>query len=376
MAKQDYYEALGVDRGADDAALKSAYRKLAMRYHPDRNPDDRSAEQRFKDINEAYDVLKDPQKRAAYDRFGHEAFDGGMGAGPAGAGFAGAGFADIFDEVFGDFMGGRRSGGSSSQRGADLRFDMSITLEEAFRGRKTTITVPGSVSCETCSGTGAESGSHPVTCGTCRGRGRVRAQQGFFTVERTCTACGGVGMVIENPCASCHGSGRVRSNRSLDVTIPAGVEDGTRIRLSGQGEAGVRGAAPGDLYIFLSIEEHPFFRRDESTIRCEVPLSMTAAALGGNIEVPTLDGPPVRITIAPGTQTGTRYRLRGKGMSMLRSAARGDLHVDVVVETPVNLTARQKQLLEEFSRNQSKSTSPKSAGFFDRWKAIWEDLRD
>ncbi len=370
MARQDYYETLGVDRNADDAALKSAYRKLALRFHPDRNPDDTSAEQRFKDISEAYDVLKDPQKRAAYDRFGHDAFEGGMGGGPTGAGFA-----DIFDEVFGDFMGGRR-GGSASQRGADLRFDMSITLEEAFRGRKATVSVPGSVNCETCSGSGAQSGSHPVTCGTCRGRGRVRAQQGFFTVERTCASCGGAGMVIENPCESCHGSGRVRKNRSLSVTIPAGVEDGTRIRLSGEGEAGIRGAPSGDLYIFLSIDEHPFFGRDGSTVFCEVPVSMTTAALGGTIEVPTLDGPPVRVTIAPGTQTGTRYRLRGKGMSQLRSSVRGDFHVDVVVETPVNLTQHQKQLLEEFSRDQSKSTSPKSAGFFDRWKSIWEDLRD
>lgn len=375
MARQDYYETLGVERNADDAALKSAYRKLALRFHPDRNPDDTAAEQRFKDINQAYDVLKDPQKRAAYDRFGHDAFEGGMGAGPAGAGFAGAGFADIFDEVFGDFMGGRR-GGSGSQRGADLRFDMSITLEEAFRGRKANVSVPGSVSCEACSGSGAQPGSHPVTCSTCRGRGRVRAQQGFFTVERTCSACGGQGMVIENPCESCHGSGRIRKNRSLSVTIPAGVEDETRIRLSGEGEAGVRGAPPGDLYIFLSIDEHPFFRRDGSTVFCEVPVSMTTAALGGAIEVPTLDGPPVRVTIAPGTQTGTRYRLRGKGMSQLRSSVRGDFHVDVVVETPVNLTQHQKQLLEEFSRDQSKSTSPKSAGFFDRWKSIWEDLRD
>ena len=375
MARQDYYETLGVDRNADDAALKSAYRKLALRFHPDRNPDDTAAEQRFKDINEAYDILKDPQKRAAYDRFGHDAFDGGMGAGPGGAGFAGAGFADIFDEVFGDFMGGRR-GGSASQRGADLRFDMSITLEEAFRGRKANVSVPGSITCEACSGSGAQPGSHPVTCSTCRGRGRVRAQQGFFTVERTCTACGGAGMVIENPCEVCHGSGRVRKNRSLSVTIPAGVEDGTRIRLSGEGEAGVRGAPPGDLYIFLSIDEHPFFRRDASTVFCEVPVSMTTAALGGTVEVPTLDGPPVRVTIAPGTQTGTRYRLRGKGMSQLRSSVRGDFHVDVVVETPVNLTQNQKQLLEEFSRDQSKSTSPKSAGFFDRWKSIWEDLRD
>lgn len=375
MARQDYYETLGVERNADDAALKSAYRKLALRFHPDRNPDDSAAEQRFKDINQAYDVLKDPQKRAAYDRFGHDAFEGGMGAGPAGAGFAGAGFADIFDEVFGDFMGGRR-GGSGSQRGADLRFDMSITLEEAFRGRKANVSVPGSITCEACSGSGAQPGSHPVTCSTCRGRGRVRAQQGFFTVERTCAACGGQGMVIENPCESCHGSGRIRKNRSLSVTIPAGVEDGTRIRLSGEGEAGVRGAPPGDLYIFLSIDEHPFFRRDGSTVFCEVPVSMTTAALGGAIEVPTLDGPPVRVTIAPGTQTGTRYRLRGKGMSQLRSSVRGDFHVDVVVETPVNLTQHQKQLLEEFSRDQSKSTSPKSAGFFDRWKSIWEDLRD
>ena len=375
MAKQDYYETLGVNRNSDEDALKSAYRKLAMKYHPDRNPDDTNAEHRFKQINEAYDVLKDPQKRAAYDRFGHEAFEGGMG-GAAGAGFGGAGFTDIFEEVFGDFMGGRRSGGSGNQRGADLRFDMKISLQEAFRGRKTTISVPGSVACGTCSGTGAASGSHPTTCTTCRGRGRVRAQQGFFTVERTCAACGGTGRVIEDPCIDCHGSGRVRKNRSLSVTIPAGVEDGTRIRLAGEGEAGVRGAASGDLYIFLSIEDHPIFYRDGAAIQCEVPLPMTTAAMGGAIEVPTLDGPAVRVTIAPGTQTGTRYRLRGKGMSQLHSSARGDLYVDVKVETPVNLTARQKKLLEEFSHNQSEATSPQSTGFFERCKEIWEDLRD
>ena len=347
MARQDYYETLGVERNADDAALKSAYRKLALRFHPDRNPDDAAAEQRFKDINEAYDILKDPQKRAAYDRFGHDAFDGGMGAGPAGAGFAGAGFADIFDEVFGDFMGGRR-GGSANQRGADLRFDMSITLEEAFRGRKANVSVP------------AASPARPV-----RAAARSRFAPGHLRhLSRTRPGAGATGFLHRRAHLRHlwrRGDGDRESVRGLprqwsgqEKPVAVGHHSGRRggrdaHQAVGRGRGRRAGAAPGDLYIFLSIDEHPFFRRDGSTVFCEVPVSMTTAALGGAIEVPTLDGPPVRVTIAPGTQTGTRYRLRGKGMSQLRSSVRGDFHVDVVVETPVNLTQHQKQLLEEFS---------------------------
>jgi molecular chaperone DnaJ len=378
MAKRDFYETLGVDRGADEGALKSAYRKLAMKYHPDRNPDDPSAEAQFKELNEAYDVLKDPQKRAAYDRFGHEAFEnGGMGGRAGGAGFEGfgAGFADIFDEMFGDFMGGRRANGGN-RRGADLRYNMSITLEEAFKGRQTEIQVPSTVSCEECSGSGAKAGSQPVSCKACQGRGRVRVQQGFFTIERACSTCGGAGRVIENPCGTCRGNGRVQKEKTLSVNIPAGVEDGTRIRLAGEGEAGVRSAPPGDLYIFLSIEEHPIFKRDGADIYCRVPLQMTTAALGGQIEVPTVEGSRARITVSPGTQTGTQFRLRGKGMSVLRSPARGDLYVEAVVETPVNLTREQKQILEQFAETTNATTSPQSTGFFDRVRDLWEDLKD
>ena len=377
MAKRDFYETLGVERGADDAALKASYRKLAMKYHPDRNPDDPAAEAQFKEVSEAYDILKDPQKRAAYDRFGHDAFEGGMAGRPGGAGFDGfgTGFADIFDEMFGDFMGGRRSGGGN-RRGSDLRYNMSITIEEAFKGRQAEIQVPSTVGCEDCSGTGARAGSQPVSCKACQGRGRVRVQQGFFTIERACSTCAGAGRVIENPCGTCRGNGRIQKEKTLSVNIPAGVEDGTRIRLAGEGEAGVRSTAPGDLYIFLSIEEHPIFKRDGADIYCRVPLQMTTAALGGQIEVPTVEGARARITVNPGTQTGTQFRLRGKGMSVLRSPARGDLYVEAVVETPVNLNRQQKQILEEFAEADTASTSPQSTGFFDRVRDLWEDLKD
>ena len=377
MAKRDFYETLGVDRGADEGALKSAYRKLAMKYHPDRNPDDPSAEAQFKELNEAYDVLKDPQKRAAYDRFGHDAFEGGMGGRPGGGGFEGfgAGFSDIFDEMFGDFMGGRRSGGGA-RRGADLRYNMNISLEEAFKGRQTEIQIRSTVSCEDCSGSGAKAGTQPSSCKACQGRGRVRVQQGFFTIERACSTCGGAGRVIENPCGTCRGNGRIQKEKTLSVNIPAGVEDGTRIRLASEGEAGGPSAPPGDLYIFLAIDDHPIFKRDGADIYCRVPLQMTTAALGGQIEVPTVEGARARITVNPGTQTGTQFRLRGKGMSVLRSPARGDLYVEAVVETPVSLTRKQKQILEEFAETNSAATSPQSTGFFDRVRDLWEDLKD
>jgi molecular chaperone DnaJ len=383
MAKPDFYETLGVDRGADEAALKSAYRKLAMKYHPDRNPDDASAEAKFKEANEAYDVLKDPDKRAAYDQFGHAAFEGGGPApGQGGGGFGGGGFADIFDEMFGDFGGGGRGGNRGrpgAAHGADLRYNMQISLEEAFKGRETQIRVPTAVSCDDCNGSGATKGSHPSTCADCQGRGKVRAQQGFFTIERTCPSCNGAGQVIDDPCGSCSGAGRVRKEKTLKVTIPAGVEDGTRIRLSGEGEAGTMGGQTGDLYIFVAVAPHRMFQRDAADLHLRVPIPMSTAALGGSVEVPTIEGKRAKVTVPRGTQSGHQFRLRGKGMSILRSQARGDMYIDVNVETPVNLSKRQEELLHEFQGEKpakGKSTSPESEGFFSRVKELWEDLTD
>jgi molecular chaperone DnaJ len=378
MAKQDYYALLGVQKGASGDEIKKAYRKLAMQCHPDRNPGDKAAEQKFKEISEAYDVLKDEQKRAAYDRFGHAAFEGGAGRGPGGADFGfGAGFADIFDEMFGEFMGGGRRGGNQAQRGSDLRYNMEIGLEEAFRGKQATIRVPTLAGCETCAGTGAAPGSKPSACAHCHGAGRVRAQQGFFTIERTCPICQGAGRVIEKPCPSCAGQGRQRKEKTLAVNIPAGVEDGTRIRLAGEGETGVRGASPGDLYIFISVAPHRLFQRDGANIYCRVPISMTRAALGGALEVPTIDGGRAKVSVPAGTQSGHQFRLKGKGMSVLRSPARGDMYIQAVVETPMNLTKRQKELLEEFEKaSEDAKTSPESEGFFAKVKEFFEDLRE
>jgi molecular chaperone DnaJ len=376
MAKQDFYELLGVSKSASADDLKKAYRKLAMQYHPDRNPGDKAAEHKFKAISEAYDVLKDEQKRAAYDRFGHAAFESGRGGGGAGDfGFA-AGFADIFDEMFGDFMGGRRGQGANA-RGNDLRYNLEITLEEAFKGKQTTVRVPTMSMCEACGGTGAEAGSKPVSCPTCYGNGRVRAQQGFFTIERTCPSCHGAGRVIDNPCRKCGGQGRLRKEKTLSVAIPAGVEDGTRIRLAGEGEAGLRGGAPGDLYIFLAVKPHRFFQRDAANIHCRVPISMPSAALGGAIEVPTIDGGRAKVNIPAGTQSGHQFRLRNRGMSVLRSSSRGDMYVQVVVETPVHLTKRQQELLREFEKaGDGRTTHPESEGFFAKVREFFEDLRE
>ena len=387
MAKQDYYETLGVGRGADEKALKNAYRKLAMQYHPDRNPDNAEAEAKFKEVSEAYDVLKDDDKRAAYDQFGHAAFENG-GPGASGGGFdfgSGGGFADIFDEMFGDFMGGSRGqtgsrGHAGASRGADLRYNMQIGLEDAFKGRETQIRVPTAVACGDCNGTGAANGSRPSTCETCQGRGKVRAQQGFFTIERTCPACNGTGQVIKDPCVTCGGAGRVQREKTLKVTIPAGVEDGTRIRLSGEGEAGTQGGGAGDLYIFIAVAQHRLFRRDGADLHVRVPIPMATAALGGWIEVPTIEGKRTKVTIPKGAQSGHQFRLRGKGMSVLRSKTRGDMYIDVVIETPVNLSKRQEELLREFqgekpARGQS-TTSPESESFFSRVKELWEDLKD
>lgn len=381
MAGQDYYDMLGVDRSASADDLKKAYRKLAMQHHPDRNPGDKAAEQKFKEISHAYDVLKDDQKRAAYDRYGAAAFEnGGGGRGGPGGGFEfnfGAGFADIFEEMFGAMGGGGRRQQGGTGRGSDLRYNLEISLEEAFAGSEARIRVPTSVSCDDCSGMGAAPGSKPVTCQTCQGRGRIRAQQGFFTVERTCTSCQGAGRVIENPCRTCSGSGRVRREKTLQVKIPAGVEDGTRIRLAGEGEAGMRGAATGDLYVFLSVRQHEIFQRDGTNIFCRVPIPMTTAALGGQIEVPTVDGTRARITIPNGVQSGHQFRLRGKGMTVMRSTVRGDMYVQAVIETPVNLTAKQRDLLKEFEKaGGSKSTSPESDGFFSRVKELWRELKE
>jgi molecular chaperone DnaJ len=374
MAKRDFYETLGVSKSADAEELKRAYRKLAMQFHPDRNPGDQSAEQKFKEISEAYDILKDDQKRAAYDRFGHAAFEGGggRGAGGFGGGFTGD-LGDIFDQVFG--MGRRAQAGPS--RGSDLRYNLEISLEDAYRGKQTTIRVSTFAHCETCGGNGSEPGSRPTTCRTCQGHGRVRQQQGFFTLERTCPTCQGSGNVIEKPCKACGGQGRVRREKTLSVAIPAGVEDGTRIRLAGEGEAGPHGAAPGDLYVFITVTPHAFFQRDGANIFCRVPIPITTAALGGTIEVPTVEGSRTRVTVPPGTQSGHQFRLRGKGMSVLRSPVRGDMYIQSVVETPVNLTKRQQELLREFEKaGEHRNTSPESAGFFARVKEFFEDLRE
>lgn len=374
--KADYYETLGVAKSADEKELKSAFRKLAMQFHPDKNPGDADAEHRFKEIGEAYETLKDPQKRAAYDRFGHAAFEnGGMNGG---GGFGGAGgFADIFEDIFGEMMGGgrqRRSGGR--ERGADLRYNMEITLEEAYAGKTAQIRVPTSITCDECSGSGAKPGTQPVTCGMCSGSGRVRAAQGFFSIERTCPTCHGRGQIIKDPCPKCSGQGQITEERALSVNIPAGIEDGTRIRLTGEGEAGLRGGPAGDLYIFLSLKPHEFFQRDGADLYCKVPISMTTAALGGQFEVATLDGTQTRVKIPDGTQNAKQFRLKGKGMPVLRQPAMGDLYIQIAIETPQNLNKRQRELLEEFDRISSQDNSPQSSGFFARMKDFFEGLSE
>lgn len=374
MAKRDFYEVLGVAKGSDEAALKSAYRKLAMQFHPDRNPGNAEAEQKFKEVSEAYDTLKDPQKRAAYDRFGHAAFENGGGRGPAGFGpeFSSS-MSDIFEDIFGDFMGGQRGGrgGQSRLRGSDLRYNLEISLEESFQGRTVEIDVPTLVSCDTCEGSGAKPGTGMSTCRQCNGHGKVRAAQGFFTIERTCPVCQGRGQIIENPCTDCGGQGRRQENRTLSVDIPKGIEDGTRIRLANEGEAGLRGGPPGDLYIFISIKPHDLFQRDGADLYARVPIAMTTAALGGEFEVPILDGSRAKVKVPAGTQPGQRVRLKTKGMPILRSRDFGDLYVQLDVETPQNLTRRQRELLEEFHR-ESADNSPTSDGFFAKLKKMFE----
>lgn len=373
--KSDFYEVLGVNRDADGNVLKTAFRKLAMQYHPDRNPGDRLAELKFKEVSAAYECLRDPQKRAAYDRYGHAAFENG-GPGGGFSGDFGASMSDIFDNIFGDFMGGGRRGGQRAgrERGADLRYNMEITLEEAYSGRAAEIEVPTKVTCKTCSGSGSKPGSSPKTCPSCDGHGRVRTAQGFFSIERTCPTCQGRGEVIADPCLTCNGAGRTTEERKLKVEIPAGIEDGTRIRLAGEGEAGLRGGAAGDLYIFLSLKPHEFFQRDGADIFCRVPLSVTTAALGGEFQVPTIDGGKTKVKVPDGTQTGTQFRLKGKGMPVLRTSRVGDMYIQVAVETPRKLNRRQRELLEEFERASSSENNPESSGFFARVRSFIDGL--
>ena len=381
MSKRDYYDVLGTSKGASADEIKKAYRKKAKELHPDRNADNPDAESQFKEVNEAYDCLKDPDKKAAYDRYGHAAFEGGMGGGHPGGGFRGgqgdfsSAFSDVFDDLFGDFMGGRGGGGRQrATRGADLRYNLRVTLEEAFSGIQKAINVPSSVACTACDGSGAEGGGEPTTCPTCSGMGKVRAQQGFFTVERTCPTCSGMGQIIKNPCKACGGHGRVQKDRALSVNIPAGVETGTRIRLSGEGEAGLRGGPSGDLYIFIEVARHELFEREETNLFCRVPVSMTTAALGGDIEVPTIDGGRSRVKIPSGSQSGRQMRLRGKGMPALRGGGSGDMFIELAVETPVNLSSKQKELLREFEKL-SDDNNPESSTFFRKVKGFWDNMK-
>ncbi|WP_204112539.1 molecular chaperone DnaJ [Shimia biformata] len=380
MSKRDFYEVLGVSKGASADEIKKAFRRKAKELHPDRNKDNPDAEAQFKEANEAYEVLKDADKRAAYDRFGHAAFEGGMGGGGPRGGHPGQGdfasaFSDVFDDLFGDFMGGQRGGGRGrASRGADLRYNLRVSLEDAYTGIQKTINVPGSTACESCKGSGAENGAEPTTCPTCSGMGKVRAQQGFFTVERTCPTCSGMGQIISNPCKSCGGQGRIERDRALSVNIPAGVETGTRIRLAGEGEAGMRGGPSGDLYIFIEVAPHKLFERDGVNLFCRVPVSMATAALGGDIEVPTIDGGRSRVKIPGGSQSGRQMRLRSKGMPALRGGGQGDMFIELAVETPVNLTSRQKELLREFE-DLSEENNPESSSFFKSVKSFWDSMK-
>ncbi|MCE5365136.1 molecular chaperone DnaJ [Pseudomonas anguilliseptica] len=378
MAKRDYYEVLGVERGASEAELKKAYRRLAMKYHPDRNPDDKASEEKFKEANEAYEVLSDAAKRSAYDQYGHAGVDPQMGGGGGGAGFGGANFSDIFGDVFSDFFGGGGGRGGQrggAQRGSDLRYTLELDLEEAVRGTTVTIRVPTLVNCKPCDGTGAKKGTSPVTCTTCGGIGQVRMQQGFFSVQQTCPRCHGSGKMITDPCGSCHGHGRVEEHKTLSVKVPAGVDTGDRIRLSGEGEAGAMGGPSGDLYVVVNVREHAIFQRDGKHLYCEVPISFADAALGGELEVPTLDG-RVKLKIPEGTQTGKMFRLRGKGVAPVRGGGAGDLMCKVAVETPVNLDRRQRELLDEFRKTLEgdSSHSPKANGWFEGVKRFFGDL--
>ena len=375
LSKRDYYDVLGVPKGSEQEALKKAYRSKAKALHPDRNSDNPNAEAQFKEVNEAYEVLKDAEKKAAYDRYGHAAFEGGGG----GQGFGGGGdfssaFSDVFDDLFGDFMGGGRGGRQQQSRGSDLRYNLSISLAEAFAGLQKTINVPSAVSCGSCNGSGAAGGSSPTTCPTCSGLGKVRATQGFFTVERGCPTCSGVGQIIKNPCSSCGGQGTQKKDRALNVNVPPGVETGTRIRLAGEGETGPRGGVSGDLYIFIEVSKHKIFERDGLNLFCRVPVSMAKASLGGEVEVPTIDGGRSRVRIPAGSQSGRQMRLKGKGMPAIKTIQKGDMFIEMAVETPVNLTARQKELLQEFEEL-SEDNNPETNSFFSSVKTFWESMK-
>jgi len=375
MADKDFYEILGVQKNASDDEIKKSYRKLAMKHHPDRNKDDKEAERKFKEAAAAYEILKDPEKRSAYDQYGHDAFrQGGMGGGQGFGDFSG-GFSDIFEEFFGGGFGGS-SRQRGPQRGNDLRYNMSISLQEAFNGKKSQIRVPSYEGCDLCSATGSADKSGPSTCSTCGGQGKVRSTQGFFSIERPCPTCGGEGSSIKNPCLKCSGTGQVKKQKTISVTIPAGVDTGTRIRISGEGEPGQRGAGNGDLYIFVEVQKDKLFEREEENIFCQIPISITTAILGGDVEVPTIEGKKARLSIPPGTQSETQFRLKAKGMSILRQTRRGDMYIEVGVEMPVNLNTKQKAILQEFEKEggTSKKHSPKSQSFFSKLKEVWEDL--
>jgi len=378
MAKPDYYQVLGVAKDAGERDIKKAYKKLAMKYHPDRTKGDKELEAKFKEVKEAYEILNDPEKRRMYDQYGHDAFDQARG-GPGGFGGGGADFSDIFGDVFGDiFGGGRRGGGRRAQRGADLRYDIELTLEEAVRGKEVEIRIPRMSHCDDCDGTGSADGGTPATCDYCHGAGQIQVRQGFFAVQQTCPQCHGRGTIVKNPCRSCHGHGRVEKTKTLNVKIPAGVDTGDRVRLSGEGEAGEHGAPSGDLYVQVHVREHKIFKRDGNNLYCEVPISFTHAALGGEVEVPTLDG-RVKLKIPAETQTGKMFRLRGKGVKSVRSGAIGDLVCKAVIETPVNLSAKQKAMLKELEDSmgvgdEAARYRPKERGFFDGVKKFFDDL--
>ena len=373
MSKRDYYDVLGVPKGSQADAIKKAYRTKAKELHPDRNSDNPNAESQFKEVNEAYEVLKDADKKAAYDRYGHAAFEGGGGQGFGGGDFSSA-FSDVFDDLFGDFMGGGRGGRKQQSRGSDLRYNLSISLEEAFAGLQKTINIPSAVTCGSCNGTGAAGGSSPTTCPTCSGLGKVRATQGFFTVERGCPTCSGVGQIIKNPCSSCGGQGTQKKDKALSVNVPPGVETGTRIRLAGEGETAPRGGVSGDLYIFIEVSKHKIFERDGLNLFCRVPVSMAKASLGGEVEVPTIDGGRSRVRIPAGSQSGRQMRLKGKGMPAIKTIQKGDMFIEMAVETPVNLTAKQKELLQEFEEL-SEDNNPETNSFFSSVKSFWESMK-
>lgn len=377
MAKRDYYETLGLARNASEDEIKKAYRRLAMKYHPDRNPDDKAAEEKFKEAKEAYEVLSDARKRSAYDQFGHAGVDAGAAAGAGAAYGRGAGFTDIFSDVFGDIFGAGRAGAGPVHAGADLRYNLDISLEEAVHGTTVNIRVPAQTACRTCGGSGAKPGTKPTVCATCGGQGQVRMQQGFFSLQQTCPRCRGSGEIISDPCATCHGMGRIQEPKTLSVKIPPGVDSGDRIRLSGEGEAGFKGGPPGDLYVHINVREHPIFTREGNDLLCEVPVSLATAALGGELEVPTLDG-RVKLKIPPETQSNKLFRLRGKGVRSVRGGETGDLLCRVTVETPVNLNARQKALLNELEqslREGGRKHSPRASSWLDGIKKFFEDLR-